>query len=119
MADWIKEILLYGLPALFTGFAGWLFGRGRQREEIHALEMDNVSKAIEIWRKTAEDVEAKCERLYKEVAELKTNHAKLADDYRKLAEDYRKLHEENEGLRNRIRKLEEENLKLRKRLEKP
>ena len=117
MTDWIKEVLFIALPALASGFAGWLFGRGRQREEVHALEMDNVSKAIEIWRDTANQVETKYTELQKQVEQLRQSSLRLEAEHRKLSEDYRKLHQENDRLRQRVKKLENENRKLRTTIE--
>lgn len=108
----MKETVLIVLPALITGFAGWIFGRGRRRQEIRSLEMDNVAKAIEIWRTTARQIETKYDTLNREVERLTQSSQRLEADYRKLAEDYRRLHQENDRLRKRIHKLEEENRKL-------
>jgi predicted nucleic acid-binding Zn-ribbon protein len=46
------------LSAAGSSLVTWLFSRKKQEAETKASELDNVEKAVEIWRKMAEDLKA-------------------------------------------------------------
>ena len=46
----LKEHLLSFVGLVLSGLAGWLFGRPKQRLELQGSELDNVDKAIHIYR---------------------------------------------------------------------
>lgn len=46
------------LSAAGSSLVTWLFSRKKQQAETKASELDNVEKAVEIWRKMAEDLKA-------------------------------------------------------------
>lgn len=101
----LKDILLIALPAIASGFGGWLFGRKRTKAEIEGIaantestQIDNAIKAVEMWRGIAQD--------------MHKNYEKLKEDVNQLREELKKLHSENNRLRDRLRKLENENEKL-------
>ena len=48
--DLLKEHFFSFIGLLLSGFAGWLFGRPKQRVELQSSELDNVDKAIHIYR---------------------------------------------------------------------
>ena len=55
----LKEHLLSFVGLVLSGLAGWLFGRPKQRLELQRSELDNVDKAIHIYRDMIEDLSAK------------------------------------------------------------
>lgn len=57
--DLLKEHFFSFIGLLLSGFAGWLFGRPKQRVELQSSELDNVDKAIHIYREMIDDLSAK------------------------------------------------------------
>ena len=57
--DLLKEHFFSFIGLLLSGFAGWLFGRPKHRLELQRSELDNVDKAIHIYRDMIEDLSAK------------------------------------------------------------
>ena len=53
------ELLLQIIPAAVTMLLGWLLGRRQQVAQTRTTELDNVEKALEIWRKMTSDLEEK------------------------------------------------------------
>lgn len=80
------------LGTLGGGLVTWLFGRRKQRAETKTSELENVEKALEIYRKILEDNS-------QQITSLK-------DEVRKLEEKLDLLTEENRLLKKRISELE-------------
>jgi hypothetical protein len=57
--DLLKEYFFSFIGLLLSGFVGWLFGRPKQRVELQSSELDNVDKAIHIYREMIDDLSAK------------------------------------------------------------
>lgn len=57
--DLLKEPIVTFVSLLLSGFVGWLFGRPKQRLELQSSELDNVDKAVHIYRDMIEDLSAK------------------------------------------------------------
>jgi peptidoglycan hydrolase CwlO-like protein len=78
------------LSAAGVASVTWLFSRKKQQAETVQTELDNVQKAVEIWRQTAEDLKKEVEQLRAEVKELQ-----------KVVAD---LHKENLALKEQVSK---------------
>ena len=61
--EWITEVLKehFGsfIGMVLSGLAGWFFGRPKQQMELQTNELDNVDKAVKIYREMIEDLGAK------------------------------------------------------------
>ena len=55
----LKENLATFVGLLLSGFVGWLFGKPKQRLELQSGELDNVDKAVKIYRQMIEDLSHK------------------------------------------------------------
>jgi chromosome segregation ATPase len=80
------------LGTLGGGFVTWLFGRRKQKAETKSSELENVEKALEIYRKILEDNS-------QQILSLKTEVNKLENKLDTLTE-------ENRLLKKRISELE-------------
>lgn len=60
------------LSAAGSSLVTWFFSRKKQQAETKASELDNVEKAVEIWRKMAEDLKG-------EILENKEENHKLRE----------------------------------------
>ncbi|GIZ15310.1 cell wall anchor protein [Capnocytophaga catalasegens] len=63
----LKEILLPVITTFVGAFVGWLFGRPKEKAELQTNELDNVDKAVKIYREMIEDLG---EQLRKAITEL-------------------------------------------------
>jgi predicted RNase H-like nuclease (RuvC/YqgF family) len=98
--------IILGILSLIGPIIGYAFAKRKNTAEAQGSELDNVDKAVTIWRKLAEDLELKLK------AEIDT----LRKDNEKLSELVAKLSEENEELRGKMKILDRENQKLLKQL---
>ena len=64
--SWIYNTLSAAGAALVT----WFFSRKKQKTEVESSEIDNVEKAITIWRQIASDLEGKFSALQTQVYDL-------------------------------------------------
>lgn len=92
--NWIAAGVGSAITALWT----WLRQRKKESAETKTAEIENVERAITIWRNLAQDMR-------KQVDELKV-------EITKLSERVDELHRENEGLKIKILVLEDENVRL-------
>ena len=78
--DWIleglKEHIISFLGMVLSGLAGWFFGRPKQQMELQTNELDNVDKAVKIYRVILEDLGAKYANA---IEELKKANARIKD----------------------------------------
>lgn len=88
------EILNTGITALITAVITWFFTRRKQNAEIESNEIDNVEKAIKIWRDMSEGLKHQIDNLKKEISNLET----LVNDLKK----------ENSNLREELEALKDE-----------
>lgn len=78
----LNVVLAPTITTLVGAFAGWFFGRKKQRAEASLQELDAVEKAVSIWRQIAQDLKAelqeqkiKIDSLSQEVEELRKENA--------------------------------------------
>lgn len=91
------------LAAVGTGVAGWLFGRRKQNVEIKTSELDNVEKAVEIWREMASDLRGQFQALQTEVLTLQRQVTKLEIENERLKANNKELQAEIDELRKQIK----------------
>jgi peptidoglycan hydrolase CwlO-like protein len=93
-----KDTAAVIIPTIVTAVVGFLAGRRKERAdlektqaEVNASELENVEKAITIWRKLAEDMAAQVNELKTQVHELTEQVAKLTQENRLLTEEIKSL----------------------------
>ncbi len=94
------------LGAVGSGFAGWLFGRKKQDTEIKTSELDNVEKAVAIWRGIASDLEGKFTAMQHQFSELQKSNFELQFEVRRLKEVNQELQSEIDELRAQIKPIQ-------------
>lgn len=106
LPDWLVAVLASGLTALVA------WARARKKEakdlakasaEVELAELENVEKAITIWRQLADEMIKQVDHLKKEVMDL-TAQVKI-------------LHTENGTLRDQVERMKQENRKLEHKVE--
>lgn len=90
--------LFAAIGSAATGLWAWIRQRKRDAAEIRTAEIENVEKAITIWRNLAQDMRARVDELTAQVVALnqKVDH----------------LNAENESLKIKVLMLEDENVRL-------
>lgn len=71
MLDFIVQHLGDAISALVGGVAGWLFSRRKQQQEVFTSELDNVDKAVRIYREMIEDLGVQLKQAITELNEAK------------------------------------------------
>ena len=66
----MNEILYTTLPAVVTGVVTYIFTRKKQQQETKANELDNVQKALEVYRSIIDDLKKDLEETGKKVESL-------------------------------------------------
>lgn len=92
------------LSAIGTGLAGWLFGRKKQNVEVKASELDNVEKAVAIWRGIASDLEGKFSAMQHQFTELQKANLELQFEVKRLKEANKELQIEIDELKTTLTK---------------
>lgn len=86
-SSWVGTTISTGAGAFF----GWLFGRRKLKAEAASSELENVEKAIAIWRGIASDLEGKFKSLQDEVMELRKELMKLEVENETLKQEVKDL----------------------------
>ena len=69
---------------LLSAFVGWLFGRPKQRLELQSSELDNVDKAVRIYREMIDDLGAKYAKAIADLNEANQRIRELENSLEKL-----------------------------------
>lgn len=115
----LRDILNY-LPAVVTGLAGWLVGRGRTKAEVEQIktqtdttEIENSKSIVDMYKEAMNDMENRHKLKHDELTVLyEKKIVQMQDEIRSFE---RKHQEISEMLERKIKLLEEENgfLKLK------
>ncbi len=91
----LNDLIGNTIVAACTAWITWWFSRKKQQSEIKASELDNVEKAIAIWRELAqdlgkkvEDLSVRYEALSDEINLLRRENKTLKADLKKAIADY-------------------------------
>ncbi len=94
------------LTPIVTALAAWFFARRKNNAEAKTSELDNVEKAIKIWRTLSQDMELKFKA---DIDELRKENCDLVKRIEQVTR-------ENESLKKQMKGLELENKKLQEQL---
>lgn len=90
------------LAPIVTASTAWFFARRKNNADAKTSELDNVEKAITIWRKLSEDMDL---RFKAEIEDLRKENCNLQNQVAQVMK-------ENESLKSQMKSLEAENRKL-------
>ena len=101
--EWILEVFKehFGsfIGMVLSGLVGWFFGRPKQQMELQASELDNVDKAVKIYREMIED--------------LGTKYANAIDELKKANQRIKDLEASVEELLTELKKYKQLNGKAK------
>ncbi|SDE79729.1 cell wall anchor protein [Riemerella columbipharyngis] len=75
--EFLQQYISEALTAVIGGFFGWFFTRKKQQEELRASELDNVDKAVRIYREMIEDLSGQLKTAITELDEAKATIKEL------------------------------------------
>jgi cell division protein FtsB len=99
------SILLTVVLSSITGFFGWLFGRRKSKADAQSVELENVAKAVEIWREAAENLNEQLRIYNDQYLAIRDENIKLRSNIAELTAKVDSLTYENASLRKEIEKL--------------
>lgn len=68
----MNEILIGTVPAVVTGILTYILSRKKQQQETKSNELDNVQKALEVYRQIIQDLKTDLQETQTKVEELNT-----------------------------------------------
>lgn len=95
MFEFLQPHLTEALTALVGGFFGWFFTRKKQQTELQANELDNVDKAIRIYREMIENLGAQLKTAIAELDEAKKTIKELEGKVEALTRELTKYKQLN------------------------
>jgi predicted nucleic acid-binding Zn-ribbon protein len=97
----ITAVIITASGGIVLAFVTYFLGKKKQTVDIQNTELDNVDKAVRIWRQLAQDMQH-------EMEQWKALATKLQDELETLKDEVHKLQDENARLTielNRLSKL--------------
>lgn len=85
----LDKVIIAGLSGLAVGLAPWLYSLRKNRQEVKNAELDNVQKAVEIWRNLSQQLEEKVRILQEKIEKIEISFQEQCENckYRKFYED--------------------------------
>lgn len=86
----LKEPLLAFISLFLSTLVGWLFGRRKQQAETQTTELDNVDKAIHIYRQMIDDLSQKYAQAIEELHTAQQRIKQLENTIENLLNELKK-----------------------------
>lgn len=91
----LREFLLPIITTFVGALVGWFFGRPKEKAELQTSELDNVDKAVKIYREMIEDLGEQLRKAIAELNEAKTTIRDLEGTVEKLTDELTKYKQLN------------------------
>lgn len=101
MQELLTFVFQFVLSPAIAGFIAWFFTRKKYKTEVDSGELDNVDKALKIYREAIKDLE-----LWK--GELLAKMVDIEKENTELRQQLKESHRDNNKLRQRIYVLEKD-----------
>ncbi len=98
-------MLLTFFISAVTGLFGWVFGRRKSKADAQSVELENVSKAVEIWREAAENLNAQLKTYNEQYLAIRDENISLRSEIAVLTVKVNSMTCENAKLRKEIEKM--------------
>uniref|UniRef100_UPI0039A5B968 cell wall anchor protein n=1 Tax=Ornithobacterium rhinotracheale TaxID=28251 RepID=UPI0039A5B968 len=113
MIEIIQPYIGEAITALIGGVAGWFFTRKKQRAELQANELDNVDKAVKIYREVADDLAKQLKTAITELNEAKKEIDKSKKELDEARKTIKELERKVEALTHELTKYKQLNGKAK------
>jgi len=92
--DTLLEILVIVVPAIVTGFLGWIFGRPKEKIEVKSMDIDNEVKSASFYRNLLDDASKRLKEAIKAIEERDVRIRLRDEKIEQLIEEMEKLTDE-------------------------
>lgn len=93
--EFLQEHLNVLIASFVSALVGWFFGRPREKVELQGGELDNVDKAVEIYRKMIEDLRGQLLIAIEELGEARKTIKELESTVESLTDELKKYKQLN------------------------
>lgn len=90
-----KEIFIPVITSFIGALVGWWFGRPKEKMDLQTSELDNVDKAVKIYREMIEDLGEQLRKAISELNEAKTTIRELENTIEGLTTELTKYKQLN------------------------
>lgn len=90
-----KEFLIPVLTTFVGALVGWFFGRPKEKAELQTSELDNVDKAVKIYREMIEDLGRKYEKAISDLEKANLRIKELENSVEELLAELKKYKQLN------------------------
>jgi predicted RNase H-like nuclease (RuvC/YqgF family) len=111
----MTELLLIIIPSAMSSAITWLITRRKNTAEAESSELDNVEKAIKIWRELSTDLET---RLRNDIQRLREENSNLRIEIEVINRDNEAMREQISDHQKQLKASRCENKKLLEELKK-
>ncbi len=111
----LSDLLLIIVPSLITALTTWFLSRRKYQAEAKSNELDNLEKAVKIWRELSEDLE---KRLKTDIHQLRDENINIQERFTTVLAENEALKEQMSALEIQLKEARQENQKLLEELQK-
>jgi septal ring factor EnvC (AmiA/AmiB activator) len=105
----LNYILLSAIPAAISAVLTFIFTRKKYQAETKGNEIDNVEKAVRIWRELSEDIKKQFES---DILKLKNENKEMKEQMAEVLKENNNLRTQMLSLEKQLKTTTEENKKL-------
>lgn len=98
----MTEVIITALLSAVTGLTGWIFGRRKNIAQVRTIELDNIEKAVEIWRNLAESYALKLTVIQAEIDKVSAENKSLKVEIDSMRDKLAKLSNDNKTLNRKV-----------------
>jgi chromosome segregation ATPase len=98
----MTEVIITALLSSVTGLTGWIFGRRKNIAQVRTIELDNIEKAVEIWRNLAESYALKLTVIQAEIDKVSAENKSLKVEIDSMRDKLAKLSSDNKTLNRKV-----------------
>lgn len=98
----MTEVIITALLSSVTGLTGWIFGRRKNIAQVRTIELDNIEKAVEIWRNLAESYALKLTVIQAEIDKVSAENKSLKVEIDSMRDKLAKLSNDNKTLNRKV-----------------
>lgn len=108
MFETINETIL-AIAAIVGPIAAWYSARRKTKADAAQSELENVQKAIKIWRETAEGFQQKCDELMVEMEGMRRQNRDILNELEQTRHENKELKAQIQRLQQQLNKIDHTN----------
>ncbi len=105
----MKEVVFTAIVGIVTSLGGWFAARRKNLADVQTSELDNVEKAVKIYREQLEDIGARWKEATEETRKMNELYKQALNDLADLEKRFNTLADENRALIDELKKYKQLN----------